>query len=359
MHWKIPMLSRRNFIKFLGASSLCASLGTGFGNENTSANVVQIDGSWFEFQHHLAAEGRHWDQTLWNFTAQQWHDKVREIAYAGLRDLVLLHVAMSGKSFYPSALMPKYEMHCDDPLEVILNAADRYNINFFIPNDYFGDITNSAVMMEDEQVHQLRLKAMEELVLKYGHHKSFYGWYFPFETGINGGFDERFMNYINKYSAIMTKMTPKAKKLIAPYGTRHVKFDGHYVSQLESLDVDFIAYQDEVGVRKSGVGETASIFEQLRMMHDKAGRSKLWADVEVFDFEENVYTSALIPAPKGRVVPQLEAVSPFVEKILIYQYLGLMNHPGTTAFAGHSESPRLYEELAESGWLKPTQDTFP
>ena len=39
-----------------------------------------------------------------------------------------------------------------------------------------------------------------------------------------------------------------------------------------------------------------SFFEKLKIAHDKAGRSQLWADIELFDFEGIVYNSALIPA---------------------------------------------------------------
>ena len=55
-------------------------------------------------------------------------------------------------------------------------------------------------------------------------------------------------------------------------------------------------------------------------------------------------SSPLIPAPFSRVKEQLAAVSPFVDTILIYQYQGLMNKPGSRAFAGHPDSTRLYSD---------------
>ena len=62
------------------------------------------------------------------------------------------------------------------------------------------------------------------------------------------------------------------------------------------------------------------------------------------NLKAKVYKSALLPAPFERVQKQLEAVSPYVEEILIYEYPGLMNKPGSTAFAGHPSSEKLYEE---------------
>ena len=74
--------------------------------------------------------------------------------------------------------------------------------------------------------------------------------------------------------------------------------------------------------------------------------------MEVFQFEGQVYQSALLPAPAERVIRQLEAVSPYVEKIFIYQYMGLINAPDSDAFAGHPNSTGLFQTLQKNGFLK-------
>ena len=38
---------------------------------------------------------------------------------------------------------------------------------------------------------------MKELYELYGHYDSFYGWYYPDETGINEHFEQEYINYIN------------------------------------------------------------------------------------------------------------------------------------------------------------------
>lgn len=344
---------RRNFLRSVGMTALSAA----FSKEILAAarqnkKIKPIEGSWFEFQHHSAVEGTPWNKALEQFTAEQWDAKVRELADAGMRYLVLLDIAIYGKSFYPSSLMPKHQLGCDDPLETVLSAADKYGIRFFVSNGFFGDWTKPVFLMKDPEVRKLRFKAMNEVAEKYAHHKSFYGWYYPNEIGINGHYTDFFIDYVNSSSAEASKLTPKAKSLIGPYGTRHVKADDEFVRQLEQLDVDFIAYQDEIGVQKTRVDESAAIYEKLYHLHKKAAKAKLWADVEVFRFEGKVYNSALLPAPPERVIQQLEAVSPYVEKILIYQYGGLINKPGSPAFAGPEESVNLYNELVRHGYLK-------
>jgi len=315
-------------------------------------NAKSIEGTWFEFQHHNEPEGKYWNQTLAEFTAVQWEAKVKEIADSGIRYLVLLDVAIYGKSFYPTSLLPQHEMGCSDPLETVLTAADKYGLRFFISNGFFGEWRNPVLLMQDEGIRQFRVQAMAELAQKYGHHSSFYGWYYPNETGISGHFDDIFINYVNSCSKEAHRLLPKAKTLIAPYGTRNVAADDKYIEQLDQLDVDFIAYQDEIGVEKTGVDESAAIFEKLYRLHRKSGRNKLWADVEVFEFEADVYRSALLPADPQRVLAQLDAVSQFAEKIFIYQYTGMINKPGTSVPAGYPDGYELYPALAAAGWLK-------
>ena len=121
----------------------------------------------------------------------------------------------------------------------------------------------------------------------------------------------------------------------------------YFVRSLAETDVDFIAYQDEVGVKKTKVDRTEKVFEKLRRAHDKAGRAELWADIELFDFEGMVYKSALIPASFERIKKQIENAAPYVDKILSYQYLGIMNPSDSKAFAGHQNSVKLYEDYRE------------
>ncbi len=348
-------MRRRNFLKAFGLSSLFVpvSLSRIWADETTSKKVLdKIEGSWFEFQHHSFDETKYWNADLLKFTAEQWEDKIREIAETGMRYLVLLDVAAYDKAFYPSKLLPQFEMGCDDPLETVLAAADKYGIKFFVSNDYFGNWRNTLEMMTDKNVAALRKKGIAEVAEKYGHHESFYGWYYPNETGIHGHYEDIFINYVNDCSKDIAEITPKAKRLIAPYGTRNISFDDKYVRQLDELDVDFIAYQDEVGVEKTAVEESGPIFEQLAKMHKKSGRSELWADVEVFQFSGQVYRSEAVSASTERVVKQLEAVAPFVKKILIYQYIGLVNKPDSQSFAGRPQSSQLYTGLVDSGWLE-------
>ncbi len=308
-----------------------------------------IRGSWFEFQHHNKAEGVYWNPACAQFSAADWHEKVGEMAAIGLDYLVLMAVALDHKTFYPSALWPSWELACSDPLEALLSAADDHQIRVFVGNGFWGQ-WDSPGIISDRAARTRRLQAMEELATRYGHHASFYGWYWANEAGINGHFAEAFIDYARECSRCARALMPSAPTMIAPYGTNRVQPDDEFVRQLDAMEVDIVAYQDEVGVRKSRVEQTPAYYEALRRVHDRVPQVKLWADVELFEFEGDVYRSALLPAPFARVERQLAAVSPYVDEILVYQTLGMTNAPDSPVFAGHEDSSALYADYA--GWLQ-------
>ncbi len=303
----------------------------------------KIDGTFFEFRHHNTAEGKYWNPSLERFTAAQWREKVREISSLGMEYIVVMATALYERCYFKSSVFPFADMPCEDPIEEILSQADECGVKVFLGNGFYGDWRKAGENIKSQAVIDRAFRAMDELAQLYGHHKSFYGWYFPDETCIILRFSKDFIRYVNLCSARCRELTPEKKTLIAPYGTNLVLSSDYFARSLAETDVDFIAYQDEVGVKKTKVDRTEKIFERLRKAHDKAGRAELWADIELFTFEGMVYKSALIPADFERIQRQIENAAPYVDKIISYQYLGLMNPSESTAFAGHENSAKLYE----------------
>ena len=304
----------------------------------------KIDGTFFEFKHHNIAEGKYWNPQLEQFNSKNWREKVCEISSIGMEYIVVMATALYDRCYFKSSIFPFADIPCFDPIEELLDEADKCNIKVFLGNGFYGDWRKANYNIKSQEVINLSFKAMEEITQLYAHHKSFYGWYFPDETCIIFNYSKDFVKYVNLCSRKCYEITPYKKTLIAPFGTNLVYANKKFIDTLANLDVDYIAYQDEVGVRKTPVDRTKRLFEKLKTAHDKAGRSKLWADIELFDFEGIVYKSALISAKIERIQKQIENVSPYVDKILGYQYLGLMNPGNSTSFAGNSDSVKLYND---------------
>ncbi len=304
----------------------------------------KIDGTFFEFRHHNTAEGKYWNPALEKFQGEDWRCKIREIADLGMEYIVVMATALYDRCYFKSKVFPFADMPCSDPIEEILSEADKCGVKVFLGNGFYGDWRKANYNIKSQEVISRSFAAMEELAELYAHHESFYGWYFPDETCIILRFSKDFVKYVNLCSAQCYSLTPDKKTLIAPFGTNLALANEGYVRRLAEMDVDFIAYQDEVGVKKTPVARTEKIFEKLRKAHDKAGRAQLWADIELFDFEGVVYNSALLPAPFERIKKQLENAAPYCDKILCYQYLGIMNPAVSPSFSGHPDSAKLYED---------------
>jgi hypothetical protein len=341
-------VNRREFLVALGIGAAALTADPGEALAAPSTGIKPITGSWFEFQHHATVEGVDWNPALVRFTTAQWEAKVKESADMGMDCLVLMATALYYRAFYRTPIFAEWKLGCADPLEAVLSAADKYQVKFFIGGGFYGDWESDKII-SDPVAAKKRLQAIEELTNLYGHHPSFYGWYWPNEAEIHPYFKPEFIDYVNTCSRLARQLKPRAPIMIAPYGTRTAVADDTYVRQLDAMDVDIVAYQDEVGVRKSKVTETSPFYETLRKAHDRARKARLWADIEIFECQGAVYNSALMPGPFDRILRQMEAVSPWVDRILCYQSLGMMNKPGSAAFAGCPASTRLYSDYVS--WL--------
>lgn len=315
--------------------------------------IKKINGTWLEFHHLGIPEGKYFNPMTHEFSKEQWIAKVHEIHSLHMKYIVIMETAnfdddKYNEVYYPSKIYEvSKEIKCENPIEVILTECDKLDIKVFISVGFYTNWWHTFENMTNEITFKRAFAAMDEIHNLYKHHPSFYGWYYPDESEINYHMDEEFITYVNRYTKKVHSLNPNYKTLIAPYGTCKLHVDEVYIDQLKRLDVDFIAYQDEVGVKKTDETKTANFYKKLKEAHDLAGRSRLWADVEVFTFEGDVYKSALLPAPIERIKKQLEAVSPYVDEILIFEYQGMFNKPGTIAFCGHPDSIQLYKDYKE------------
>lgn len=310
-----------------------------------------ILGSWISV---LWSDRRHfyWNDACAKFTREQWEYSVKEVADIGMEYLVLLATIEDGKAFFNTSMAPKAkELACDDPIEALLSAADRYGVKFFMSAGYHGGWLDDWTFA-DAKRRKDRFTVMSQVAEQYGRHRSFFGWYLPDEVGLTPYFSDAFIEYVKAYSREGRRLTPGGKILIAPYWTHRAVCDDKFVKQLERIDADIIAYQDEVGCQRATVDASASAFEKLRRAHDRVPQRALWADVETFGWEgpPNQTTSPLIPAPFERLKKQLDAVSPYVDLITIYQYQGLLSQPGSKAPTGHPDATKLYRQYVE--WLQ-------
>ena len=306
-----------------------------------------ISGAWFEFRHHSPAEGKYYNPALRAFTADQWIAMIRDMHHIGMDTLVLTCSSLvypdEKESYAPVDVFPAAPLACENAMDVVMAEAQRCGMGMYLSAGFYGLWSDAEGNMASREVEKRAFRACETMYARYSSYASFAGWYLPDETEAGPYFRPVFLDYVNRYSRFFRALDPGKPILIAPYGTNKISADDTFVRQLEEMDVDYVAYQDEVGVQKSTSDQTGEYYAALRRAHDKAGKSRLWADIEMFDFEGRVYGSALIPAKIERIEKQIAAVSPYVEKILCYAYPGLLSRPGSIARCGTPETETLYK----------------
>jgi len=303
-----------------------------------------INGTFFEFLHHNEKETT-WNHQAAQFTDEMWAEKVDEMAEIGIEDLVITFVALNYKTFYPSRIFPKWDIKAQDPLYAVLHAAERNKMRVFVGAGFYGNWTNPWEAFTDMEVRRRTEEAIQELAENYGDFRSFYGFYWPNELGIgpDGHFPQVFIDHVRECNGFAKRYLPKAKTLIAPYGTNMAIPDDLFVSQLKEMGIDLVAYQDEIGARKTKIEQLPQIFSGLKEAHRKAD-IPLWVDMEIYEFEGEILVSKLLPGDFARIEKQIEALSPIVDRILVYQYQGIMNKPSTKVFTGVKESEKLYSD---------------
>ena len=271
---------------------------------------------------------------------------ISDMAELGMDTLVLtcssLAYADSAESYAPVTVFPQSDMVCPNAMDILMEEAARLHLSVYLSVGFYGNWVDPVGNMRSAEVEERAKTAAQTLYAAYASNPAFAGWYLPDETEAGPYFRPVFLDYVNRYSRFFRALDPGKPILIAPYGTNKISADDTFVRQLEEMDVDYVAYQDEVGVQKSTSDQTGEYYAALRRAHDKAGKSRLWADIEMFDFEGRVYGSALIPAKIERIEKQIAAVSPYVEKILCYAYPGLLSRPGSIARCGTPETETLY-----------------
>ena len=307
-------------------------------------HIKPISGTWFNFQ--CSDERyRYTNECQAAYTCDDWALKVSEMAEIGIRYIIFQSVALRGKAFYRSAFMPGAGLACDDPLGTVMRAAEQCGIEVFLSCEF---VDNEDDDICDPQIMEGRIAIMREVAAQFSASRAFCGWYFSAEDDASVLFRLGYFQYVNRLAYEARKLTPGAKILIAPYGLPLAKWSDKYLRQLESMDIDIIAYQDKVGCFRSfnPIEVSRKQFAAARHLHDRVPRIELWADIETFTWEGDIDSraSALVPAPFSRVLEQMAAVSPYVERIVAFTMQGMADKPGSPAPTGHPTAEEQYRQ---------------
>lgn len=276
-----------------------------------------------------------------NFNPALWQAKVEELSEMGIDCLVIMQVANEGKAFYPSStLPPAYDVSRKSPVDAIMEKASELGMKVFLS---CGWARNQDDDLRDPFVIETQREIMLELTALYKDSPAFYGWYLPVESSFEPVLPEHAVEGVNSLSARARALTPDKMVMISPYGICHADMENPlFEERIAALDVDFIAYQDEVGCVREPMPlpRMKEHFRKLGEIHRRTGIA-FWANIESFTWEKsetNSRQSALVPAAFGRYLAQMTAVSQAgVEKILSFAVAGIYDRQDTGYPLGQPE----------------------
>ena len=307
----------------------------------------KIDGAFMGFYHWSETEGKYWNADIKRMTDDQWRELVNAQHELEMNIIVMQELFRNqmyvdkhniekegyrGLAYYPSHLFQKrMPITAHDPVEAVLSQADKNGMNVFIGVGLYAwfDFTKGSL--------EWHKKVANELWKKYGHHTSFYGWYISEEK--DGGLGtsrqrEDIVNFFKGFSAYVHKLAPDKPVMLATNSYNIHSAEATYARLLPFLDI-LCPFGFHRMPKGDYTGEEAA--NVLQKLCNNA-RTHLWMDMEVFDFAPD---TALVPRPITGLLSDLQRFPNF-EKIICYQFPGLLNSPDMSIKPGGEKTVQLF-----------------
>ncbi|HWQ92025.1 MAG TPA: DUF4434 domain-containing protein [Clostridia bacterium] len=219
-----------------------------------------------------------------------------------------------------------------DATETILDYADTNGFKIFLglymPN-WNHDMTGSNFLFETQTRMAAVAQQAWDRYLSHNRHSSFAGWFIPYEPW-TGNYQpaevDRLRSFFQSIDASCQAVSGDFPLLISPfinsYRPSPCRVEQLYRQILNQSGIDIVLLQDSVGAQRWETNieqRVAPYFEAFQNACESTG-AKLWANLESFRIS-NVYA----PCDATRLKKQFDAVGPFVENFVTFDFLHYMN----------------------------------
>jgi type 1 glutamine amidotransferase len=256
------------------------------------------------------------DNVSW--TRKQWEDELGAMKRAGMDTLIINTTARDKYAFCRVKSCPLYgKCGTDDPLDTLLDISEKLDLSVYL--GFYSWNWHKEPTRERFQDYARKCNQMaDELWANYGRRKAFSGWYaLGWEMGDAPDKNDAGVKAYRKIMKHLRSITPKLPILISPYfslDTSPKDMEKGWTKLLGVLKPDILAPQDGVGCDRGLTPDNVKPYFSAYRSAARAAGVRFWANVEVFDLAGSK------PAPTERIVRQLQAVSPYVDKVIIYEY---------------------------------------
>lgn len=315
-----------------------------------------ITGSFLDIQH-----VNNWDAQYWVDECREWRDEnwaaiMGDMHALGIDTIILTGCAIWGRPLYPAnrkTVGIQLPMNSPDPVGAIMRAADQRRMSVYLGLGAFGRYSLNANPDLSPEHDTWLANMAEDLRERYGDMLALKGFYITAEAhAIKAGglFVQEDCDKTARFVKSIRERVDGAKIMMSPANLKKPRPEqlDPLLRQLDQLKVDIFAYQDHAGFEKVypdlNFYEAAEGYRLIKPLHEKLGQ-QMWVNCEVFEYTEKrpdgrrVCTSCEFE----RLERQLQAAAPIADKLIIYQYQGLMNRRSPLVNIGAPGAEALHD----------------
>ncbi|MDD2960636.1 MAG: DUF4434 domain-containing protein [Muribaculaceae bacterium] len=295
-----------------------------------------------------------WDIPHQNWGTKEWDADFKAMKEMGINTVVMIRAGLGRWIVAPfeSILSKEKDVHYPpvDLVEMFLTLADKYELSF-----YFGMYDSGKYWQEGsfQREIDLNIALIDEVWNKYGHHKSFQGWYLSQEISRRTKNMSKIYAEVGKHAKAVSGNLPT---MVSPYihGVKtdqvmsgdnalsvveHEKEWDEILSNVKGA-VDILAFQD-------GQVDYHELYDYLvvnKKLADKYGMS-CWTNIESFDRDMPI---RFLPIKWEKLLFKLDAARRAgMENAITFEFSHFMSPNSSYMQAGH-----LYNRYKEHFKLK-------
>lgn len=359
-------MNRREFVQRTVGGVMAASIiSPGADAQEPSPGAVvasggteaRLRGSFFDLAHVNLWDAAYWTDTCRFWTEENWRALFQDMHGIGIDTAICVSTALWGRPVfagYEKTVGRPLRFGCDDPLGVCVDEAEKLGMKMFFGVGFRGrcsQVRDYAGMEPPwpDVWFQWNAALAAAVVDRFGGRPSFAGLYIPYEIDFRGFEVDLYEKLIRKH---LRPAVGKIKILASP-GNLGVDLPGPQLDGLPALvertGIDILAPQDyggrgSVEHARTVVSQQVEALKKVRKPLADIGVA-LWSNCEVFGFEPSPDGRCYcIAGPMERIRRQIEMQAPLVEKLVCYQYQGIMNRHTRLVNIGHPDTEKLYRD---------------
>ena len=253
-----------------------------------------------------------------NWSDKQWKKDLDNMKKVGIDTLVIMRGVFYDKCIYPSKHFPTLKEEGEDFAKLIFEEAQKRDMKVFL-GLYISNLTwNDGDYKHEVEQNKIYI---EEVLERYGHFSSFYGWYIP-QEGCSHYYNLK--ETTQELACLCKEYTPDKPVLLSPFfkGRNHHPNDTFTPEKTEEVwmdllenckgKVDILAFQD-------GTSPLEDYEEYLKAMKRVCEKydMHLWANVETF---ERDVRAMFFPIPFDVLRRKIAIAEKHVEKCITFEF---------------------------------------